>query len=72
MTKHAQLDMGFPGGAAVKSPPANAGDMRHRFDPRVRESSLEKETTVYSSVSAWKIPWTEESGGQQSMGSQKS
>ena len=52
MTKHAQLDMGFPGGAAVKSPPANAGDMRHRFDPRVRESSLEKETTVYSSVSA--------------------
>ena len=24
---------GFPGGSVVTNPPANAGDMRHRFDP---------------------------------------
>ena len=63
--------MGFPGGAEVKSPPANAGDGRHSFDPQGREDSLEKGTTMYLSVFAWKIPWTEESGGQQSMGSQR-
>ena len=28
--------------------------------------------TVHSSILAWEIPWTEESGGLQSMGSQKS
>ena len=30
---------------------------------------LEKETATHSSILAWKIPWTEEPGGQQSMGS---
>ena len=32
---------------------------------------LEKEMAPYSSILAWKIPWTEESGGLQSMGSQR-
>ena len=32
---------------------------------------LEKEMTTYPSILAWKIPWTEESEGLQSMGSQK-
>ena len=27
------------------------------------EDSLEKEITTHSSVLAWKIPWTEETGG---------
>ena len=31
---------------------------------------LEKRMTMYSSILAWKIPWTEEPGGLQSMGSQ--
>ena len=31
--------------------------------------SLEKELATHSSVLAWKIPWTEEPGGLQSMGS---
>ena len=34
--------------------------------------SLEKEMATYSSVLPWEIPWTEEPGGLQSMGSQKS
>ena len=33
---------------------------------------LEKEMATHSSILAWKIPWAEEPGGLQSMGSQKS
>ena len=36
-----------------------------------REDPLEKEMATHSSILAWEIPWTEESGGLQSMGSQK-
>jgi len=36
------------------------------------EDPLEKETATHSSILAWKIPWTEEPGGLQSMGSQES
>ena len=35
------------------------------------EDPLEKEMTMHSSILAWKIPWTEESGGLQSMGLQR-
>ena len=34
-----------------------------------REDLLEKEMATYSSILAWKIPWTEEPGGLLSMGS---
>ena len=36
-----------------------------------REDPLEKEMAIYSSTLAWKIPWTEEPGRLQSMGSQR-
>ena len=36
------------------------------------EDPLEKEVAVYSSILAWEISWTEEPGGLQSLGSQKS
>ena len=35
------------------------------------EDPLEKEMTTHSSILAWKIPWTEEPGELQSMGSQR-
>ena len=35
------------------------------------EDPLEKEMATYSSILAWKISWTEEPGGLQSMGSQR-
>ena len=35
------------------------------------EYPLEKETATHSSIHAWRIPWTEEPGGLQSMGSQR-
>ena len=35
------------------------------------EDPLEKEMATYSSILAWKISWTQEPGGLQSMGSQR-
>ena len=35
-----------------------------------QEDTLEEEMATHSSTLAWKIPWTEECGGLQSMGSQ--
>ena len=35
------------------------------------EDALEKEMATHSSILAWKIPWTEESGRLHSMGSQR-
>ena len=36
-----------------------------------QEDPLEEELTTHPSVLAWEVPWTEESGGLQSMGSQR-
>ena len=36
-----------------------------------QEDPLEKEMATHSSILAWKIPWTEEPGRLQSMGSQR-
>ena len=36
-----------------------------------REDPLEKEMATHSSIPAWRIPWTEEPGGLQTMGSQE-
>ena len=35
------------------------------------EEPLEEEMATHSSILAWSIPWTEEPGGLQSMGSQR-
>ena len=35
------------------------------------EDPLEKGVATHSSILAWRIPWTEEPGGLQSMGSQR-
>ena len=35
------------------------------------EDPLEKEMATHSSILAWRIPWTEETGGLQSLGSQR-
>ena len=37
-----------------------------------QEDPLEKEMATHSSILAWRITWTEETGGLQSMGSQES
>ena len=53
----------------LKNLSANAGDMRHRFDPWVRK--LQKGMATHSSILAWRIPRTEEPDGLQSMESQR-
>ena len=52
----------------VKNPPANAGDTRDVGS--IPGSGISPAT--YSTILAWKIPWTKESGGLQSMGPAKS
>ena len=50
----------------VKNPPAKQETRVGSLD---QEDPLEKEMAVHSSILAWRIPWIEEPGGLQSMGS---
>ena len=60
--------MGFPSGSVGKESACNAGDPGWFLG---WENPLEKEMATHFSVLAWRIPWTEEPGGPQSMGSQR-
>ena len=42
-----------------------------QVQPLGQEDLLEKGMATHSSITAWRIPWTEESGGLQSLGSQR-
>ena len=65
--------MCFPGGSVVKNLSANAGDTGDPgLIPLKWEDPLEKEMATHYSILAWEIPWTEEPGGLQSIGSQES
>ena len=55
----------------VKNPPANAGDLRGMDSIPGSGDPLEEGMATHSSILAWRIPWTEEPGGLQSMGSQR-
>ena len=52
------------GGVAlvVKNAPPGAGDLR-KPGSLVREDPLEEGMATHCSILAWRIPWTEESGG---------
>ena len=57
----------FPGDSVKRLP-----TMREtRVQSLGQEDLLEKEMATHSSILAWKIPWTEEPGRLQSMGSQR-
>ena len=58
---------GSSGGSMVKNLPAIQESWVWSLG---QEDSLEKEMATHSSIFPWKIPWTEEPGGLQSMGSQ--
>ena len=59
--------MGFPGSSEGKASARNVGDTGSIPG---WEDPLEKEIATHSSILAWKIPWTEQPGRLQSMGSQ--
>jgi len=60
--------LGFPDGSDGKESACNVGDLG--WIPEW-EDPLEKEMATHSSILTWRIPWTEEPGWLQSMGSQK-
>ena len=62
-----RLPAGFPGGSVVKNPPATQEMQVQSLD---WEEPLEEEMATCSGILAWRIPWIEETGGLQSMGSQ--
>ena len=55
----------------VKNLSANAGDINDAIQSLGQEDPLEEGMATHSSILAWRIPWTEEPGGLQSMGSQR-
>ena len=54
----------------VKNLPANAGDVRDADLIPGWEDSLEEGMATHSSILAWRMPWAEEPGGLQSIGSE--
>ena len=62
---------GFPGGSAVKNPPAKQETRQMPVQFLGQEDPLEKGMATHSSSLAWEMPWTEESGELQSMGLQR-
>ena len=63
---------GFQLASAVKNLPASQETQESWVQSVGQEDPLEKRIATHSSILAWKIPWTEEPGGLQSMGSQES
>ena len=59
--------MDFPGGSDDK---VSAYNWETQFQSLGLEDRLEKEMATHSSTLVWKIPWMEEPGGLQPMGSQ--
>ena len=55
----------------IKNPPAMQETQETWVGSLGQEDPLEEEMTAHSSILAWRIPWTEEPGRLQSMGSQR-
>ena len=62
------IKWGFPSGSDSKESACDAGDLGSIPG---QEDPLEKGMVTHSSILAWRIPWTEESGRLQSMGLQR-
>ena len=60
--------LSFPSDSAVKNPPAMQDTWVQSLD---QENPLKEGMATHSSILAWRIPWTEEPGGLESIGSQR-
>ena len=65
---YSEPNLCFPGGSEVKNLPVN---QETRVGSLGQEDSLEKAMAAHSSILAWRIPWTEETGGLWSTGLQR-
>ena len=63
-----ELLRGFTGGSVLKNTPDKQAT---RFQSLGWEGTQEKEMAIHSGILAWEIPWAEEPGELQSIGSQK-
>ena len=63
--------LSFLGGSVVKNPPTVQELQETQLQSLGQEDPLEAEMVTHSSILAWEIPWTEEPGKQQSMGSKR-
>ena len=61
----------MPMALVIKNPPAMQETQETWVGSLGQEDPLEEEMTAHSSILAWRIPWTEEPGRLQSMGSQR-
>ena len=59
--------MGFPGNSVVKNLPAVQEPQETRVQSLGQEDPLEEGMATHSNILAWRISWTEEPGGLQSM-----
>ena len=55
----------------IKNLPAMQETQEKQVQSLGQEDPLQEEMASHSSILAWRIPWTEETGGLQSMGSQR-
>ena len=66
------FDFTFLGAFLIAQPVKNLPAVQETWVQSLgQEDPLEKEMATHSSILAWKIPWMEEPGGLQSMGSQR-
>ena len=63
--------MGFPGSTSDKEPASQCRRHEMKVLSMGQEDPLEKGMATRSSILAWRIPWTEEPGGLQFIGSQR-
>ena len=64
-------DPGSAGGSTVKNPPAVQELQATRVRSLGQEDPLEEGMATYSNILTWRIPWTEEPGGLESIGLQR-
>ena len=63
--------VGFPSGSVVKNLPAMQEPQEMLVQPLGEKDPLQESMASPSSILAWRIPWTEECGELQSLGSQR-
>ena len=63
--------MGFPGGASGKEPTCQCRRLEMQVPSLGCEDPLEEGMATHSRILVWRIPWAEEPGGLQSVGSQR-
>ena len=68
--RNARISAGLPDSGTDSQVPQRVNSLPAMWETQVQflgqEDSLKKKMATHSSIPAWKIPWTEESGGPQS------